>query len=198
MRPSQATDGIVSKITKSHHGNRSSGKPVECYRCGGNLAPNCDKPGHYANRRKSKVSGKPGDPKPRSKQGGVKLVADDRADDDSLGIYNMILAVSSEKSGYFVNVDCNVRCDMQVDMTADFSIMSKSVFDFASTLLVESKVQLRTYTGPGDEINVCGEFLCNVKYNEQKVALPMVVVDHDNRPTLMGRNWLSKFKLNWA
>ena len=38
--------------------------------------------------------------------------------------------------------------------------------------------------------------LVNVKYGKQQHQLPVYVVN-DNRPSLMGRNWLPKITLNW-
>lgn len=43
---------------------------------------------------------------------------------------------------------------------------------------------------------VCGTLVCKVEYNGTCVKLPMVVVDHPEKPTLLGRNWLTKIKLN--
>jgi hypothetical protein len=35
-------------------------------------------------------------------------------------------------------------------------------------------------------------------YKNQRAVLPMVVVDHVSRPTLLGRNWLERLKLDWG
>ncbi|XP_064643572.1 uncharacterized protein K02A2.6-like [Lineus longissimus] len=225
MRPSGNSNGVVNKVGESDYykkqtpsGGRKNRGTVSCYRCGANhLAPNCphkdvvcrkcEKTGHSANRCKSNMtaSGKPtGDSRHKSyksKSGGVNLVAETDefgADDDELGIYN-VYAVSSEKTGYFVTLDCNnTPCELQVDTAADFSIMCKTDFDtkFACTQLERSNIRLKTYTG--DHIKVCGTFDCNVLYNKQQVTLPMVVVDHVDRPALLGRNWLAKLKLDWG
>ena len=76
--------------------------------------------------------------------------------------------------------------------------MCKSVYrrDFSHIPLRKSKIRLCTYTG--DSLTVCGELLCEIVYDEQKLTLPLIIVDHHERPTLLDRNWLEKVRLNWS
>ena len=45
---------------------------------------------------------------------------------------------------------------------------------------------------------MCSELLCDIVYDEQNLTLALIVVDHPERPTLLGRNWLAKLRLNWS
>ena len=39
--------------------------------------------------------------------------------------------------------------------------------------------------------------LCKVVYSGQEYILPMIVGENEGKPTLLGRNWLEKLKVNW-
>ena len=39
--------------------------------------------------------------------------------------------------------------------------------------------------------------LCKVAYSGQEYILPMIVAENEGKPTLLGRNWLEKLKVNW-
>ena len=77
---------------------------------------------------------------------------------------------------------------MQIDTAADHTIMCKSVYrrDFSHIPLRKSKIRLCTYTG--DPITVCSELLCDIVYDEQNLTLPLIVVDHHERPITLGRS----------
>ena len=45
-------------------------------------------------------------------------------------------------------------------------------------------------------VQVSGQFLVQLKYQNQKVAVPLLVVKGCG-PLLFGRNWLSRVKLDW-
>ncbi|XP_041961667.1 uncharacterized protein K02A2.6-like [Alosa sapidissima] len=56
------------------------------------------------------------------------------------------------------------------------------------------KIHLETYTG--DPVKVIGVASVRVKYKKQSCTLPLVVVE-GNGPSLLGRSWLEKIKINW-
>ncbi|XP_062589261.1 uncharacterized protein K02A2.6-like [Saccostrea cucullata] len=61
--------------------------------------------------------------------------------------------------------------------------------------LTKTDTVLRSYTG--DEIGLLGVCHVPVKYQDQEfVELPLLVAQ-GQRPSLLGRDWLSKIKLNW-
>lgn len=87
---------------------------------------------------------------------------------------------------------------MQIDTAADYSIMSKDTYEtkYKDIELRPTAVKLRTYSG--QILKTCGEMNCIIQYNGQTAELPMIVVDCKGKPTLLGRNWLEKIKMNWS
>ena len=39
--------------------------------------------------------------------------------------------------------------------------------------------------------------LCKVSYSGQEYVLPMIVAESEGKPTLLGRNWLEKLRIDW-
>ena len=60
--------------------------------------------------------------------------------------------------------------------------------------LQQSSDKLKTYSG--EYLDILGSADVTVEYGEQQVMLPLLVVK-DGGPSLFGRNWLEKVKLNW-
>nr|XP_054759405.1 uncharacterized protein K02A2.6-like [Lytechinus pictus] len=86
---------------------------------------------------------------------------------------------------------------MRIDTQADCSIMSKDTYkrNFSDVPLRPNSLELGTYSG--QQLDLCGEFECEVTYEGNTLLLPMMVTSYTNRPTLMGKNWLTKLKLDW-
>ena len=85
---------------------------------------------------------------------------------------------------------------MEIDTGASVTIISKETYTryFCSIPLLPSTVKLHTYTG--DKIVVCGKFNADVQYESQHATLPVTVVGGAG-PSLIGRDWLFKLKLEW-
>ena len=81
----------------------------------------------------------------------------------------------------------------QVDTGAAISVISYSTFQNLWDLMKKSHTKLQTYTG--EEINVLGSFSTTVYYKGQEEDLPLLVVEGYG-PSLLGRNWLSRIKLD--
>lgn len=60
--------------------------------------------------------------------------------------------------------------------------------------LKESSVLLTTYTG--ESLELLGQVEVPVKYKAQNLKLPILVTKGAG-PTLMGRDWLARLKLDW-
>ena len=100
--------------------------------------------------------------------------------------------------GYLIEVEINGESiNMEVDTAADFSIMSRDTYikRFKSFPLQNTDVKLKTYSG--ETLRTCGQMLCKVVYSGQEYILPMIVAENEGKPTLLGRNWLEKLKVNW-
>jgi hypothetical protein len=86
---------------------------------------------------------------------------------------------------------------MQVDTGAAVSIIPASLYKKSLQMysLRNTDIKLKSYTG--DQIPIVGKLEVPVTYGEQHYMLPVVVAEGDS-PALMGRDWLSKLKLNWS
>ena len=88
---------------------------------------------------------------------------------------------------------------MEVDTGAVVSLINENVYKFSTMLrrlpLQQSSVQLRTHTGEG--ITVKGELSVAVQSESQVVTLPLFVVPGQG-PSLLGRNWFHKLRLDWS
>ena len=60
--------------------------------------------------------------------------------------------------------------------------------------LAPTTIHLRAYSG--EAIEVLGSIDVNVTYKEQSACVPLLVVKHKG-PSLLGHDWLQKFKLDW-
>ena len=87
---------------------------------------------------------------------------------------------------------------MEVDTGASFSVMSKATYQKVWTEdrppLLPTTTKLKTYTG--EQLNVLGYIQVQVQYEQQIEDLSLLIVDGTG-PTLMGRDWLQKIKLQW-
>lgn len=72
------------------------------------------------------------------------------------------------------------------------SVLKNQLEDFQ---LTKTDTLLRSYTG--DNIELLGECWVPVKYQNQEFdKLPLLIAE-GQRSSLLGRDWLSKIKLNW-
>ena len=85
---------------------------------------------------------------------------------------------------------------MELDTGAAVSISSTETQCklFPHEQLTDSSLILTTYSG--EQLQVAGQMLVHVKYGKQQAQLPLYVVK-GNGPSLMGRDWLQKIRLNW-
>ena len=65
---------------------------------------------------------------------------------------------------------------------------------FPNLKLDKSEVLLKTYSG--EHLQVLGQTHMLVDYKQQKMKLPLLIVQGDG-PSLLGRNWLKSIKLDW-
>ena len=89
---------------------------------------------------------------------------------------------------------------MEVDTGTAVMVISEATYNqvcgaSSCSQLQPSTLKLRTYTG--EEIPVVGGTTVKVQCQEQVEQLPLVVVTGDG-PSLLGRDWLAKIKLDWS
>jgi len=212
FRPITSSDdsqGVVNKL-KTVNTNAPS-----YYRCGGkHAAPKCrfkpakcykcSKVGHLASVCRSKVVESSVKSKQQESEGNVHSVLESSeayGNDDELGIYSLYAVGTDNPTNKCYNVEVSINGSlvaMEVDTAADYSIMSKSTYTqkFSNFPLYPSNLELKTYTG--EALTVCGEMQCNVLYKGHEYTLPIIVPNYENKPTLLGRNWLNRIKLEWG
>ena len=85
---------------------------------------------------------------------------------------------------------------MELDTGASVTVIPEEMWEkeLGSVPLVESSVTLKSYSGHA--IPEVGETTVHVQYQTQQVNLPIVVTKGKGL-ALMGRDWLSKLKLDW-
>ncbi|KAK2567973.1 hypothetical protein P5673_007873 [Acropora cervicornis] len=85
---------------------------------------------------------------------------------------------------------------MELDTGASVTVIPEEMWEkeLGSVPLVESSLTLKSYSGHA--IPVVGETTVHVQYQTQQVNLPIVVTKGKGL-ALMGRDWLSKLKLDW-
>jgi len=220
-----ANAGTVQKVaTYTPTGtSKVQSKELTCHRCGntGHLAPQCSfkeaicdwchKKGHLArvcmHKAKGKLERGAHEARPFKKQGTatrrkpVRYVEDDSGSDaegDSLLHICTVSKPNSKTPPIQVKIivdECNV--DMEVDTGASVTIMAESEFYklWPGRSLDKTEVKLQSYSK--ETIPVLGCTQVSVCCGNQVAQLPLIVVKGTG-PTLLGRNWLLKIKLNWA
>ena len=112
-----------------------------------------------------------------------------KPEDPSYDLFNLIT----------VKLELNqVPLTMELDTGASLTLINKPSYDLISqesqcAQLEKPDVQLRTYTG--EAVKILGSTTVQAKYGEQNLQLIVHVVDGQG-PNLLGRDWLSKFKIN--
>ena len=117
----------------------------------------------------------------------------DQEDDD------LPLLAIGEQSSHPIYEEVTVndqRLRMEIDTGAAVSLISRSTFDavFPGACLEQSSLTLKTYTG--EQMTIEGELAAEVKLRGQTQHLPLVVVS-GNGPSLLGRNWLQRLRIQW-
>ena len=162
-------------------------KDATCHRCGkvGHIAPVCRKKGspkkHPPSQTQEKqVSSEPTDPL------------------EDIALYN-IHKTDSSAPPIHVTMQVNQKSlKFEVDTGAAVSVISESTRRsvFPDSRLWKSDITLRTYTG--EAMTVLGELRdLTVEYRGQCVKGLSLMVVKGTGSTLLGRDWLSRVRLDW-
>ena len=197
-----------------------------CYRCGGNhkapdckykdaICNSCKKKGHLArvcrsapanteaprNRKQQRQqanSQSPAVPPRKDTKTAKTHHLDAGSDQDE---YNLFTVTSSTNKPLTVSLTLNgANSIMEIDTGAARSVISDKMFtqlwpkDLQPPLKPTNAI-LKTYTG--ENIKPLGVISVQVEVNNQKQQLELLVVP-GNGPCLLGRDWLSHLRLDWA
>ena len=112
--------------------------------------------------------------------------------------YPLFTVKTSNVAPIMISVEINGKeIHMELDTGAAVLLVSEDTFNqhWPELDLQDSNARLKTYSG--ECLEILGSVDVRVKYGEQQVTLPVVVVKGKG-PSLFGRNWLEQVKLNWA
>ena len=146
----------------------------------------CGRSGHITDACKSKSQKVHTAEKPEASQ------LDPPSDPFSLSVFS----INAESNGIKVPVELNrILLPMELDTGTGVSIISQETYSrhFKETPLQPSDTRLHTYTG--HPVQVSGQFLVQLKYQNQNVTA-LCLVAEGSGPSLFGRNWLSRVKLD--
>ena len=205
------------RVTSKSDATDKESKGVVCHRCGkpGHLATvcrfkdkichNCKKRGHIAKACRSQAKPQRA---PRTKRRSVHQVGEEPSTDESEDseISFVTASVDSVAAGERGERDAPITAcimldgkpvTMEIDTGAAKTIMSGKTFHklWPGRSLDSTPVRLQSYLG--ESIPVLGSTLVHTSYESQTADLSLIVVE-GNKPTLLGRNWLNKIRLNWG
>jgi len=196
------------------HSVQKGAQQKTCYRCKGQHNPNschfkdsvchnCGKKGHIQKACRTLKTTPPNPVSPQTKsnrtskpQHSLNTGTSSPATESAYTLFNIH---NQDHPPIHVNLHINNReVTMELDTGAAVSVISEQTY---KTVLLQqpplqvSELLLRTYTG--ERLTVLGKVNVRVRYGEQIVDLPVIVVSGSG-PNLMGRDWLQHIKLKWA
>ena len=184
---------------------------INCYRCGksnhkpincpvkGLRCHNCGKVGHIKRACKQAKRNSSVQSSDKKRTHRVKTVLEaTEADTESEEDMHYLKYMAAKPTGP-IKVDVlldSKPVSMELDTGAPVSLMSRKMLDdlFPGYTLQPCSLPMQTYLG--EPITVAGQMQVEVRYGEQKETLPLVVVE-GRGPSLFGRQWLTKIRLNW-
>ena len=198
-------------VSRPPRSGKGSSSMAACYRCGGNHSPDecpfklaechfCHRKGHIAPvcRLKTRQRRRTQNPAGRNKSVHKLTESEEPEFPEYSGMYN---CRSPNNQPLFAEMQINsASIRMEVDTGATLSIISRATYDATwssedAPPIKLSEAKLHTYTG--EEIPVDGAIDVEVAYRHQKASLSLVVVA-GRGPSLMGRNWMEHFQLDWC
>ncbi len=196
QKPQDTTSVKCSRCDGKHTPSECRFKDAKCHACG--------KLGHISRACRSKNKGKQTkqtwQPTPKNTQYLSEEKEESADGENAESAYSMFTFANKHSASYKVTVLVNdTSVEMEIDTGAALSVISEDTYKHFHSQgklppFKNTEVILRTYTG--EEVKPKGTLDVTVCYEGEKFQLPLLVVA-GNGPTLLGRNWLNKIKLNW-
>ena len=168
-------------------------RDATCHKCGktGHISPVCRTAGPPRNQERNTGRFY------QRRQGGTKwLESAECCDDYAEPVF--VLQGDIPQPQIVVNLQLQgTPVEFELDTGAAVSVMAENTFNrlFPEQQLQRSSVRLKTYTGA--KMHTLGAFGAEVAYGDQDPKQLSLVVVRGNGPTLLGRNWLKHFVLDW-
>ena len=87
---------------------------------------------------------------------------------------------------------------MEMDTGATFSIMNYTDYVRYFRYVALRPVNKTFHAFTGTPLDIAGQILVDVEYNDQQLTLPLLIVRAKNyAPPLLGRAWMTKIRLDW-
>ena len=188
---------------------KSSDNQTKCYRCGSSHQARecpfkdaechyCKRKGHIAKVCRTKARDE-GNKMAHKTYQVIEAIEDSHKEgleDNSYSLYKM---TSRKCDPIMKMVTANgVELKMEVDTGASVSIISeytyKKLWTHNMPPLEETTLKMCTYTG--ETLQVHGAITVDVTYSDHPDTLALLVVEGTG-PSLMGRDWLTKIRLDW-
>ena len=185
---------------RRHDPKQCKFKDAICHKCGkqGHISPACltaSPPPVDRGTRRGRTRGFRSY-RGRRMGGTTKWVDADMEDSDPLPLF--VLQGDLPQPPIVISMDLQGSpVNFELDTGAAVTVMSEGLFRqlFPDQTLQRSSLELRTYTG--EVMPVVGEATVDASYADQpSKTLPLVVVNGQG-PSLLGRNWLQHFVLEW-
>ena len=131
-----------------------------------------------------------------SKKAEVHQLRSTNEEEDNFGIWTI---TGGQAEGYHVHLKLD-RITMKLDTGATVSVMSEQQWKETFT----KNKPLKPYIGKplhgysGQEVQMVGQLMVNVEYGSQKTELPLFIVRGQQRPPLLGRDWLHSIQIDWT
>ena len=185
----------------SRRGQQQSGASTgtcKCYRCGQNHhaltckfkqyeCHGCHKKGHLKSMCRSKVGFLD-----------AQTSGEEEDEEETLGIFHTNTPVKASKEPWSTTMVIDqVPVRMEIDTGSGKSLIGKDIWkqSFPKKKLRETPVNLTTYSG--EKLPLLGTCLVEVQHQQERHRLELLVADVTDQPPIIGRDWLSKIKIDW-
>ena len=190
--------------SRSHSPGQCPFRTQQCFSCGllGHTRVTCQAQRQFSQRQSHQQH--PHQPSPRARPASRQAPRRAHFMSDVLPAapapeVDHLFSVRSPSRAVPITVEVSLNgspVQMEVDTGASCSLMNGAMF---SQLVPECQLtppsrSLFTYTN--EEVSVQGVAQVHVAYGDQAETLPLVIVDGEG-PPLMGRDWLSRIRLDW-
>ena len=181
QQQSGASTGVCKcyRCCQNHHASTCKFRQYECH--------GCHKKGHLKSMCRSKV-----------RFLDAQTSGEEEEEEEPLGIFHTNTPVKASKEPWSTTMVIDqVPVRMETDTGSGKSLTGKDKWkqSFPKKKLRETPVNLTTYSG--EKLPLLGTCLVEVQHQGERHRLELLVADATDQPLIIGRDWLSKIKIDW-